>query len=300
MTFQFTPSFTPTRYLLASLAITATLLLATSLAITPTPTVDPNKVATHPIKQEAQHKPIVVADADNISLQSILKPEQQKPAEAYAVGGVDSYTAGKGRSTNNGNLWQVVFALLAVSAGAWAILNTAWFKALAQQKEAQLLQKNGAYLSSPTIANPTRSLTTTSSPLQKATDWVASLLRPETSESIATEPPLANVLQTLPLPSGQFLVMVQIADTIHSLVMGGHHQPLLVGTWQSEAFGISPTNTDPVQTEKWMAQTPPTPTPTARKENLLASNELLTDYEALNATEEALFGQLLQQEKTVL
>ena len=294
MTFQFTPSFTPTRYLLASVAITSTLLLATSLAITPTPTVVPNKVATSPIKQVVQHKPIVVADADNISLQSILKPEQQKPAEAYAVGGIDSYTAGKSRSTNNGNLWQVVFALLAVSAGAWAILNTAWFKALAQQKEAQLLQKNGAYLTPPSLVNAPSGVTKASSPLQKATDWVASLLRPETSEPTTTEPALASVLQTLPLPSGQFLVMVQIADTIHSLVVGGHHQPLLVGTWKAEAFGMSPANTDPVQTEKWMAQTPPTPS--ARKEEFLSAPEILTDYEALNESEEALFGQLLHQE----
>jgi hypothetical protein len=43
-----------------------------------------------------------------------------------------------------------------------------------------------------------------------------------------------------------------------------------------------------------MAQTPPTPS--VRKEEPLSAPEVLTDYEALNESEEALFGQLLHQE----
>jgi hypothetical protein len=279
--------FTTSLYLLAGIALTTSCIIAVSHANSLSPS----------LKQ--------TLDADNISLQSILKPEQQKTEEAYAVGGIDSNSLERKyppTSTANGNLWQVVFALLAVSAGAWWILNTPWFKGLAQQKEAQLIPKNGGYFPA-TGATPitTSSATTLTAPLQQGMDWLTSFLR--LSPTSAVEPPvelaLATVLQTLPLAGGQFLVMVKIGETIHSIVAGGH-QPLLLGTWPATALGVS-TESPPsvgVQTEKWMAQTPPTPTPIAKTEEYPATTtELLPDYEALNEAEEALFGQLLQTEK---
>ena len=275
-------------YLLVGMAITTSCIIAVSPA---------NSLST-PLKP--------TLDADNVSLQSILKPEQQKTEKAYAVGGIDSASLERRYpSATNGNLWQVVFALLAVSAGAWWVLNTAWFKALAQQKEAQLLQKSGGHFSA-TFSSPitTSSATIITKPLQQGIDWITSFLRlaPASAEEPPAELALATVLQTLPLAGGQFLVMVKIGEAIHSIATGGH-QPLLLGTWNaSQLLSLSPLEapSETTQTEKWMAQTPPIPTPTARREDLFSNSEILTDYEALNESEQALFGHLLQQETGAL
>jgi hypothetical protein len=251
--------------------------------------------------------PVAAADADNVSLQSILKPEQQKaPSEAYAVGGIDTPLAERTTSppaASSGNLWQVVFALLGVSAGAWWVLNTAWFKQLAQQKEAQWLQKNGGNGShAPAYGGVTQPPAPVLKSLNKGIAWVASLLNNSSQNPVEpTELALASVLQTLPLAGGQYLVMVKIGDSIQSMVTGGQ-QPLLTGTWNAELL-LSLTQAETPekahQAEKWMAQTPPTPTPSVRTEDRLVQNETLLDYEALNESEEALFGQLLQAEKRV-
>jgi hypothetical protein len=285
------------RCLLTTMILTASFLTSTSLA---TPVVSRGIPASSPANN----------DANDISLQSILKPEQQTSTPTYAVGGVDdTYLAEKGRRTAasaESQLWQAVLALLAVSAGAWWVLNTAWFRGLAQQKEAQLLLKKGNVLASPptmmgSMSSPITTTTATLMPpqaplLQQAIDWATAVfgLRPEqpiTAVPVA-EPALARVLQTLPLPTGQFIVMMQVGEMVHSLAVGGHHPPVLVGTWQAAELGLEPAATA-VQPEKWMAQTPPTPM--ALKEAVPnAADLLMTDYEALNATEEALFEQLRQ------
>ena len=278
MIFQSTTSSTFQKASLFSLVLVLSLFISPCWAITP-------------------------KDSDNISLQSILKPEQQKHEEAYAIGGIDTYTAEKRPTTNaNGNLWQVVLALLAVSAGAWWILNTAWFKALAQQKEAQLLQKNGTFV--PYATTPSVPVATPS-PLSKGLDWVASFLHLETNKNPITNNPssevaFAEVLQTLPLPGGQYLVVIKTGEVLQSLVTGGQ-QPLLLGTWSANSN--NPWEESP-SAEKWMAHPPPTPTPISapafRKEEVNLQAEILTDYEALSETEEALFGQLLHTEKTTI
>jgi hypothetical protein len=252
--------------------------------------------------------PSIAADANNVPLASVIKLEEkpthnntQHTPENFAVGGIDTATATQQAHQGN-NPWQNILALLAVSASAWWILNTAWFKQLAQQRQAlHLAQQNKGYLTqhhSTVPPSPRNQL------LQTSIQWLKThFIQPD--RNTEEKPlPIANILQTVELSHGQSLVLVKVGNNILGIGTGSTH-PVLLEQWEAASLYPEPPNHNgltPTQTpEKWMAQSPPIPSindtePTTYPQPDL---EIIADYETLNQTEQALFSQLLQPESRV-
>lgn len=255
-------------------------------------------------------------DANNIPLANIIKREQQ-PAntthtsgntENFAISGLDTTIATNAhkRANNTQNPWQNIIALLGVSASAWWILNTAWFKQLAQQRQVQLLaQQQPLHTGTNHYNNNTQpSANPRIQFVQKSIHWIKKqLLTPNSINSPTNHTqPIANILQTVELGAGQSLVLVQIGSQILGIGTGGT-QPLLLKQWEAATLlspaeeSITLTENYPNNThvpEKWMAQSPPIPSKSDAETSIHTPLETVPDYETLNQTEQALFSQLLQ------
>lgn len=258
---------------------------------------------------------LAMPDANNIPLAKIIKREQQ-PAnitpssgntENFAISGLDTAIATNAhkRATDKQNPWQNIIALLGVSASAWWILNTAWFKQLAQQRQGQFLaQQQHANTNTSHYSNTTKQPANNSFWfIQNSINWVKTQLLTTNSVNNPNThtQPIANILQTVELTAGQSLVLVQVGNQILGIGTGGT-QPVLLKQWEADTIlppeAAITTEENQLNTahipEKWMAQPPPIPSKHDTDSSTHSPLESVPDYESLNQTEAALFNQLLQ------